>query len=255
MAMQRVRRLASAAMVAAVAVTGLSACRSAPDIAAYIDAGDITTAEVQRVYDDAKTKADAAAKTPAATPAPIDSTAPGDSLPLTQSAVFDTLLSHDVLMRLAQKHKVQIPSPLPLDAYAQILKLPASAEYVRLYVEVEGLQFALNQGGQGGPLTEADIRDIFERAKQQQLVDPASTPEQFSANLSADGKKVLGTAVALRNEAGTDISQQHIRLNPRFGSVEIPIFTQRDQQTGQAAVLVAQPVGDPGAEVPVQNVS
>jgi hypothetical protein len=254
MTMQRARRLASAAVVAAVAVTGLSACRSAPDVAAYIDAGNITTAEVQRVYDDAKTKADAAAKGQAQTPAPSDSAAP-DALPLTQSAVLNTLVSHDVLMRMAQKHNVQIPSPLPLDSYAQILKLPATADYVRLFVEVEGLQFALNQGGQGGPLTDADIKDIFERAKKQQLVDPATTPAQFGAGLSADGKKVLGTAVALRNEARDDITQQHVRVNPRFGTVDIPIFTQRDQQTGQAAVLVAQPVGNPDAEVPVQDAS
>jgi hypothetical protein len=258
MTMQRARRLASAAVVAAIAVTGLSACRSAPDVAAYIDAGNITTADVQRVYDDAKTKADAATNSQAAqnpAPAPTDSPGPADALPLTPGTVLETLVSHNVLMRLAQTHNVQIPTPLPLDTYAKILKLPATADYVRLFVEVEGLQFALNQGGQGGPLTDADIRDIFDRAKKQQLVDPASTPEQFGAGLSADGKKVLGTAVALRNEAHTDIVQQHIRLNPRFGPVEVPIFTQRDQQTGQAAVLVAQPVGDPAAGVPVQEAS
>jgi hypothetical protein len=255
MTMQRARRLASVAVVAAVAVTGLSACRSQPDVAAYLAAGNISVARVQQVYDDARDKqaaADAAlAKSPS--PAPTETAAPS-KLPLTGEAVLDTLVSHQVLLTLAQRHNVQIPSPLPIKEYATLLHLPETAEYVKLYVEVEGLQFALNKGGQGGPLSEADVRDVYQRAKAQNAVDPSSTPEQFAAGLSADGKKVLGTAIALRNEVKTEVAQQHLRLNPRYQAFDIPVLTQRDQQTGAALILVAQPVGNRNASVPVTDV-
>ena len=48
--MQRVRRLASVAVVATLAVTGLSACRSAPDVAVYFGStAQISVAEVERL--------------------------------------------------------------------------------------------------------------------------------------------------------------------------------------------------------------
>jgi hypothetical protein len=258
--MQRARRLASVAVVAAVAVTGLSACRSQPDVAAYLAAGNISVARVQQIYADARDKqaaADAAiAKSPTpapSEPAPTESAAPS-KLPLTGENVLDTLVSHQVLTTLAKRHSVQLPSPLPLKEYASLLHLPETSEYVKLYVEVEGLQFALNQGGQGGPLTDADLREIYQRAKSQNAVDPSSTLEQFTSGLSAEGKKVLGTAIALRNEVRTEVNQQHLRINPRYQAFDIPVLTQRDQQTGAALVLVAQPVGNRDASVPVTDV-
>jgi hypothetical protein len=254
--MQRARRLASVAVVAALAVSGLAACRSQPDVAAYLADGNISLQRVQDVYNDARDKlaaADAAGQSSAPAPAPTGTAAPA-KLPLTGDNVLETLVSHQVLMTLAQRHNVQIPSPLPLKEYAQLLHLPQTAEYVKLYVEVEGLQFALNQGGQGGPLTDADLREVFERAKAQNLVDPASTPQQFAAGLSADGKKVLGTAIAVRNEVRTEVNRQNLRLNPRYHAFDIPVLTQRDQQTGAAQILVAQPVGDKKASVPVTDV-
>jgi hypothetical protein len=253
--MQRARRLASVAVVAAVAVTGLSACRSQPDVAAYLAAGNISVARVQQVYKDARDKqaaaVAAAAKSPS--PAPSDPAAPS-KLPLTPDAVLDTLVSHQVLLTLAQQHNVQIPSSLPLADYANLLKLPANSEYVKLYVEVDGLQFALNQGGQGGPLTDSDLREILERLKAANLADPTATLQQFSAGLSADNKKVLGTAVALRNELRDEVNQQHLRLNPRYQAFEIPLLTNRSEQTGAAQILVALPVGNKNASVPVTDV-
>jgi hypothetical protein len=246
--MQRARRLASVAVVAVVAVTGLSACRSQPDVAAYLAAGNISVARVQQLYDDARDTPAAEAASPSAAPAE-----PAASSKLTPDAVLDTLVSHQVLMTLAQRHNVQIPSPLPLAEYAKLLNLPPTSEYVKLYVEVDGLQYALNQGGQGGSLTDSDLRDILDRAKAAKLADPAETPQQFGAGLTDANKKVLGTAVALRNEVRDEVNQQHLRLNPRYQAFEIPVFTQRGQ-AGEAQILVAQPVGNKKASVPVTDV-
>jgi hypothetical protein len=247
------RRLASAVAVAAVALTGLSACRSAPDVAAYRDSGNITTADVQRIYDDAKTKAGAAASpTPAAT---ADATAQPTPFPLTQGAVLDTMISHDVLSGLAQKHNATLPDiAQALPQYAQLLHLPATAEYVRMYVEVEAYQYVLNQAGTGGNPTPAELQQVFQKLKDNQLVDPSSTEQQFVAGLSADAKKTLGSAIATKNEVRDELAAQHVRLNPRFGTIEVPIYTQRDQNTGAAVILVSQPVGDAGSQVPVTDV-
>lgn len=252
--MFRARRLGSAVAVAAVALTGLSACRSAPDVAAYSDNGNITTADVQRIYDDAKAKAGAAASpTPAAT---ADPTAGPATFPLTQGAVLDTLISHDVLARVAQKHNAALPDiSQALPQYAQLLHLPATSQYVQMYVQVEAYQYVLNQAGTGGNPSPAELQEVFQRLKDNKLVDPATTAEQFTSGLSADAKKTLGSAIATKNEVRDDLAAQHIRLNPRYGTFEVPIYTQRDQNTGAAVVLVGQPVGDAGSQVPVTDVS
>jgi hypothetical protein len=246
------RRLASAVAVAAVALTGLSACRSAPDVAAYLSGGNISTAQVQRIYDDAKNKAGTAATPkPAAT---ADPTATPAAFPLTQSAILDTMISHDVLARVAQKHSVALPDiAQALPQYAQLLHLPATAQYVRMYVEVDAYQYVLNQAGTGGNPTPAELQEVFAKLKANQLVDPATTQAQFLSGLTADAKKTLGSAIATRNEVRADLAGQHVRLNPRFASFEVPVYTQRDQTTGAAVVLVGQPVGNPSAQVPVTD--
>jgi hypothetical protein len=254
MAMQRCRRLASVAVAAAVAMTGLSACRTEPGVAAYLDTGDISVKRVQQVYDDARVKhtRDAAKQAATGDQTPPGAPAADQKLPLTGENVLDTLVSHTVLVRAAERHHVQIPSPLPLQDYANLLKLPADSEYLRLYVEVEGLQFVLSQKPTGASISDADLRDIYDRARAQNAVDPATTFQAFADGLSADGKKTLGAAVALRNEMRDDITRQHIRLNPRFQPFDVPVLTRRGQD-GSALVLVAAPVGDSSGAAPVTD--
>ena len=72
--MQRARRLASIAVVAVLAVTGLSACRNQPGTAAQFGGTTITQADVDKVYTDAQDKltkaVDTVRKQQAATPDP-----------------------------------------------------------------------------------------------------------------------------------------------------------------------------------------
>jgi hypothetical protein len=256
MTMQRARRLATVAVVAAVAVTGLSACRSEPDVAAYTAAGKITVARVQTIYDDARSKhaRDVAKAAAQAKQNGLNGTAPAAKLALTDANVLDTVFSHDVLMRIAAKHNVQIPSPLPLADYANLLKLPADSQYVKLFVEVEGLQYVLNQAVQGGALTAADTKEIFDRIKAQNALQPGETLAQFTASLGDDAKKALGSAVALRDEVKADVAAQHVRLNPRYPAFDVPVLTQRGQD-GSALILVAAPVGAKTDTAPVRDLS
>jgi hypothetical protein len=123
-----------------------------------------------------------------------------------------------------------------------------------MYVEVDAYQYVLNQAGTGGNPTPAELQEVFDRLKANQLIDPATTQAQFLSGLSADAKKTLGSAIATRNEVRADLAGQHVRLNPRFGSFEVPIYTPRDQTTGAAVILVGQPVGNAGSQVPVTDV-
>jgi hypothetical protein len=260
MTMQRVRRLAVVAVVAVIAVTGLSACRTEPGVAAYLAAGDISLKRVRQVYDDAlakhsraraKAKAEAAAQPSPAAPGAAEAAAAA-KLPITSENVLDTLISHAVLSRVAQKHNVRVPGQLPLQDFANVLKLPVDAEYVRLFVEVEGLQIVLNQNATAATVTPADINEVYNRIRAENAVDPNTSAQQFADNLSAEGKKVLGTAVAVRNDVRDDISKQHIRLNPRFQPFDVPVLTQRGQD-GSGLVLLGVPVGDRAGLAPVTD--
>ena len=133
--MQRARRFASIAVVASLAVAGLSACRSEPSVAAYVgDSGRITEARVQEVWDDArKALTEATAAQPAA-----DAAGPAAgpaAMPISRADIAPTLVSADVLAQTAQRQNVTLPGTLPLGDYATQLRLPQSAEYVRLYAE------------------------------------------------------------------------------------------------------------------------
>jgi hypothetical protein len=61
MSMERVRRLATVALTAAVAVAGLAGCRSAPSVAAYVGQNQISEDRVSAVYEEARDNAATAA--------------------------------------------------------------------------------------------------------------------------------------------------------------------------------------------------
>src|SRR6185436_8473030 len=129
MTMQRSRRLASMAVVACLAVAGLSACRSESSVAAYI--GDTRTTEkrVQAVWDDARAAlgGDAAV------------------MPISRTDVVNVLVGADLMKRVAARHNAEVPPNLPFDEFATRLRLPAKAEYVQLYTQYYALVYAVEQ--------------------------------------------------------------------------------------------------------------
>src|SRR5688572_7651854 len=120
--MQRARRLASVAVVASLAVAGLSACRSEPSVAAYVGAGKVTETRVQEVWDEAReaVTADAATRPQ---PSPSASAEP-DAMPITRSDVVRTLVAVEVLAEVAKRENVTLPADLSLADYATALRVP-----------------------------------------------------------------------------------------------------------------------------------
>src|SRR5262245_14288794 len=115
MTMHRARRLAALVVAAAVAVPGLAACQAQPTVAAYATSGNITVAQVQRIYQDALQKHQRDAAREAAQAQPGAPKPPAEALSLTGEQVLSTLVSHELLSKIAARHSVQLPSPLPMD--------------------------------------------------------------------------------------------------------------------------------------------
>jgi hypothetical protein len=228
--MQRVRRLASVAVVATLAVTGLAACRSAQDVAVYFGSGsEISAAEVQRVYDDARTKLTAAqeAANQSGQEAGAAAEAPATvQVPISGPDVVSAMVSRDVATRVAQQRNVALPAQLPLDEVAQSLGLPADTEYVRLYTEARLLFNLLLQNASAGPADDAAVRHVFDVFEATGAMQPGLTYEQFRSQVSPQALETLGKAGNVRNDVQAQLDELDVTVNPRYASSEIAVYTE-----------------------------
>lgn len=236
--MQPSRRLASMAVVASLAVTGLSACRSEPAVAAYIGDTRITEKRVQQVWDDARAALG------------------GDSaMPITRTDVVNVLVSRDLIDRVAQRHNVRVPADLSYDQFAPLLRLPAKAEYVRLYAQYSALQYTVEQSMTSTTaLTEADLKDVYQRLIANQGIDPTTTFDAFKTTVPENVTQELQTAVALREEVHQIADPLKVTINPRYQPIELGVYGVQNQQTKAIYQIVAAQVGD-DTSVPVSDVS
>ncbi len=253
--MQRVRRLASMAVVAALAVTGLSACRSAPDVAVYFgSAAEISVAEVQRVVNDARTKLTAARDAAAAEQAGASAPAqPPVEVPFTGPDVVSALVSRDVVTRIAREQNVALPAQLPLAEVAQSLGLPADAEYVRLYTEGRLLFNQLLQKATPQPASDEEVRAVFKVFEATGAMQPGLTYEQFRQQVSDQAIQTLGRAVAVKQDVQKQLDALDVRVNPRFESSEVAVYTEPGPNN-ETLSLVTVPLADP-ATSPVTDAS
>ena len=232
--MQRVRRLASVAVVASLAVAGLSACRSEPSVAAYLGDSRLTEARVQDVWDEAH---DAVVKAAQATPG-----APA-TMPVTRADVVRTLISADVLAKVAKAENVTLPADLTLDEYASSLHIPASTEFVRLYAEADTYVRLLRQGITNAPApSDADLQEIFDVLAANGQIQEGSTFEQFKSSLPDSNKQLVQTATAVRQEIAEVAKPLDIKVNPRYQPLGIPVL-QFQTASGEVRPLVSVPLG------------
>ncbi len=240
--MQRVRRLTCSAVVAAVALTGLAACRSEPGVAAYLGDRTITTNRVDAVYADARTKLDAAVeqiraeqqgKAPA-TPA---------QLPITRQDVLTTLLGVDVLKAYAQRKGVS-PAAVSAQQVVQEIPLPPDAQYVQSVAEYRGYLTGLSQAAKPAELTRDDLRDVFVRLDRAGVFDQAEEKPSLQAwveQLNPRDRALLQQVVGLRNELAGEVRSLRASVNPRFGAGELPLLPFADAK-GRSAPLVVLPL-------------
>ncbi|MFF5291527.1 hypothetical protein [Paractinoplanes globisporus] len=239
--MRSARRLASVAVVASLAVAGLSACRSAPSVAAYLGDTTITESRVTDVYNEVY---DAVS----ATPPPKGEAVP---MPITRMDVARVLVSAEILPIVAKQHNVSLPATVPVDDYASALSIPPGTEYAKLFAESDTLTTLLRQNATTQPqLTDTDLREVYDALVTSGQI-PANTPfDQFKSALPADNTQAVQSAVAVRNEIAEVTSAMTISINPRYQPMAIPVLLFQTQQK-EVRALVSAPIGANDASVPV----
>jgi hypothetical protein len=241
MAMQRARRLASVAVVASLAVAGLSACRSQPTVAAYVGSGTISDDRVKGILDEAL-----------ASPLPVQQgEAPSPSV--TRADVMSALIGSEVMAEVAKKSNVSLPADLGLDTYATQWHVKADTEFIKLYGTANDYIKLLRQGSTGsGQLNEADLKQIYDVLSASGETGGASF-EQFKTSLPDQNKQLVTSSSAIRDSINEVTGPLNIRVNPRYQPAEITVL-QFQTQNGAVKPLITAPFGH-NQSAPVSPVS
>jgi hypothetical protein len=257
--MQRARRLASTAVVAVLAVSGLSACRAESDVAAYVGRTTITEARVDEVFEDAERKVAAAVGQVRAgqgeNPDPSAAAPGGVQLQIRRKDVLEALLGVDVLGTLAKQRNIT-PGELNPAQVAQSLNLPADAAYVGIQAQYRAYLSAFAAGAKPVTASPAELREVYDRFKAaggfQQNAVPAF--EEFSSTLSPEDRQTLEQSMGLREQLKGDVAKLNVTVNPRYGVRELPLLPITIPQKG-STTLVGVPLAGGSGDPVVVDVS
>jgi hypothetical protein len=240
--MRRARRLLSVAVVASLAVTGLSACRSAPSVAAYIGADKITESRVTDMYNEVYD-----AVTAATPPKPGEQVA----MPITRNDVARVLVSSQVLPEVAKKQNVTLPADLPIDNYSTALHIPAGTEFVKLFAQSDAYVSLLKQKVTSAPaLNDADLRAVYDALLKTGQLTSDTSFEQFKSALPQENTQAVQAAAAVRDQITQVAGAMNLTINPRYEPMGIPVLLVQTQEGGVTSLLDA-PLGSGESSVPV----
>lgn len=232
--MQRARRVAVTAVAAALAATGLAACQNQPGIAAYVGATRITEERVDSIWTEARDKLTASVQQ---TGAEQGGAAGPVQMPVTRQDVVTNLVGLDVLRGIARERNLT-PAEVPAEGVSQSVGLPVDTEFVRIFAEYRSYLDAFAQTVQPAPVSDDDLRDVFERLRTGGgLSTPGDTFESFKASIGAEDQQVLAQNIGLRNALTEAAASAQARVNPRYGDAEVQLVTFRNAQ-GQTRPLV-----------------
>jgi SurA-like protein len=258
MTMQRARRLASTAVVAVLAVAGLSACQQSPDVAAYVGGETISEKRVQDIYGQVRDQLTAAreqaqqqGEANGASAEPL----PPLAMPIKQQDVLNALLTVDVLRKSAKARGVQAADSPTVEQVAQARNYSPEWEYTRLYTETYRLRTALQSAVKPATLTEADLRDVHQRLVKGGAADPSTTFEQFQSTLSPENKTLLETYVAMRTELQDIVEDEKVKLNPRYGNQQITLLSAQGANGQDVPLISLAFAGNEAGEAYVTDVS
>jgi hypothetical protein len=237
--MQRARRLASTAVVAFLAVAGLSACRAEPGVAAYLG-GDktITDQQVERIYDQAHdqlTEARGQIQQQDQTGASAAAVPPVE-LPFKQKDVLNALLTVDVLEQAVAAKGLPAATEPSIEQIAQGTNYSPNWEYTKLYTKTFQLRAALLPKVAPAELTDEDLRPVYDRLLAGGAGD-ATPYEQFKSQLSDENKQALQQSLGLRNELAKIVADGDLKVNPRYGDQQLVLLS---ATAGNAQVPLVQ---------------
>ncbi|GAA2596031.1 hypothetical protein GCM10010399_28300 [Dactylosporangium fulvum] len=255
----RVRRLALVAVSTVLAGVSLAGCRSAPTVAAYVGDRKITVAEVDAIVRsvndvaeqrlvarkqayDARMDAIKAGKGPDEYPeVPVEAMLP--IVHTSASQVLSLMVWGDVTDRiLAERHLTTFGPP----PFTDIFGLPASDEYVRLWLDYWPAFEAILQGSAQRVPSNDEAGRFYDALDEIGQVPDVVSYEQVIAGLKQNTQ--IGAAFQAQQALAEAVRTAHVTVNPRYGGLVMPVMLAL--QGGDTPIDVAFPSD---SEVPVEE--
>jgi hypothetical protein len=206
------RRLLTVAAAGVLAIAALAGCRAEPGKAAYVGSTAYTDKQVKQVADQIG----------------------GAKVDFSGTAgVTELYVMRDVAQRLVTEKGWKGSQSFSATQVAGTFGVSADSEYARLRAEVQTVLEAIKEHAAPAKPTEADLRDIYSRAKAGGLItSPDQTFEAVSPNLdSPELEAALGARAALADA----IKRYDVAISPRYSPAQYPLLS---FQSGVAAVVL-----------------
>lgn len=200
----RIRLLAGLAVAAAL--LGLTACRSSPEVVAYVGDEAITEARVTRLIDDYVQKQREYAR---------EQAAKGQQVPEAQAPdrkfVVHLLVQAEVCDRLRDKLGFQVQQPSLPDGAAELYAISEKTKACRAAIPAQAVE-----------PTEMDLHEVFDAGVRLGLFPPDSFDE-YKDRLKGAGQ--LSEALGQRKMIKETLKDTDITVNPKYGVVELALLS------------------------------
>jgi hypothetical protein len=211
------RRLATVAVVAALGLAGLTACRSQPGVAAYV--GD------QRITEDTVTAwVDGAQPTPSPTaePAPGASPAPDEPPAVTRQEAVDLAVSLDLGKQIVAEKNLQLGSQITAEQVAAELGVDPASAYAEMYAEWINVAQAILSSVSAGAPTDDQIMTVYRQLVAAGAIEPnlslAEVKQAFGSG------EFVSTATGLADQLAAKADASGASINPRYLPLAAPLF-------------------------------
>ncbi|MEU8296708.1 hypothetical protein AB0C04_05405 [Micromonospora sp. NPDC048909] len=231
----RARRLIAAASLAALGALSLAACgKSAPDVAAYVGDTSWSTKRVDAVYDDAQAKFGEAVRLEAAqagvspSPEQLRST-------VTRQDVLNLLVSLELGKRVVAAKNLQVPDAVSPEQLQQSLRVPATAEYTKLWGEWIDVSQALSQQLPPADLSDDSMMAVYQAIAKTGAIDSGLSVAEVRQAFGDGG--FVRAASALSTALQEEASRADASINPRYRPVGVPSVV----SSGQSLIFYSLP--------------
>jgi hypothetical protein len=215
--MPRARRLASLAAVAILGLTGLAACRSAPDVAVYLGDRRVTNDRVDQVVDAAELPA---AQRPQAAESPA---AAGAQPTVSRQQVVDLLVSLDLAKRIAKDRNISVDNQVTAEQVASELQIARGSEYATAFADwINTAQAIMTRADTSKKPTDQQILAVYDGLVKARAIDPGLPLDQVKQAFG--DARFVTAASSLGQQLSAQATASHVTVNPRFLPLAAPMF-------------------------------
>jgi hypothetical protein len=216
-------------------VLSLAACgRSAPGVAAYVGDKTYSVDRVDEVYEDAQAQYAEVVRSQreqmGATPAPEELRSS-----VTRQDVLNLLVAVELGKRLVAEKGIQVVDEVSPEQLQQHLRMPATAEYAKIWGEWVDISAALQAQLPPADLSDDAVMAVYHAIEKTGVLQPGMSVAQVREAFGEGAFVRSATALssALREEA----DKVGASINPKYGPIGVPTFV----NTGQSLVFYSLP--------------